>query len=199
MKKKHIFLKTIASVSLLTGLLFSSIAYAADVSSTKDIPIGGSGQMEMVGMIEPTILSVTMPSFVPFSMGSSLAAQNKVISPRITMKNNSNVPVEIDVVYTKVDLSNLNNVTWSNTGNVGDKEIAIGLKQEETKGEMPEDLSNAIWLLANQPQNLRIMNLGAVEEDAVYVVGTLGTEVSDNATFNVTPTFVVKKAAATTP
>ena len=199
MKKKHTLLKAITSVSLLTGLFFSSIAYAADVSSTKDIPIGGSGQMEMVGMIEPTILSVTMPSFVPFSMGSSLATQNKVISPRITMKNNSNVPVEIDVVYTKVDLSNLNNVTWSNTGNVGTKEIAIGLKPVETKDVMPEDLSNAIWLLANQSQNLRIMNLGAIEESAVYVVGTLGTEVSDNATFNVTPTFVVKKAAVTTP
>ena len=49
--------------------------------------VGGSGQMEMVGTIEPTILSVTMPSFVPFNISNSLSTQNKVISPRINVKN----------------------------------------------------------------------------------------------------------------
>ena len=191
--KKNIFLRLLLSVSLLTCLLFSTIAYAAETTPTKDIPVGGSGQVEMVGVVEPTILSVTMPSFVPFSIGNSLQTPNKVISPRIKMKNNSNIPVQIDVVYTNVDLRNLPNVSWSNTGVVQSNQIAIGLKHEETLNQMPEDLSNAIWLQANRSQNLHILKLDAVQEDAVYVVGTLGIDVSENATFNVTPTFVVRR------
>lgn len=191
MKKN--FIKMITSVSLLTMLLFSTIVNAADLSSTKDIPIGGSGQMEMVGIIEPTILSVTIPSIVPFSMGNSLPTENKVISPRVIMKNNSNIPVEIDVVYTKVNLENLNNVEWSNDGVVSDTGIAVGFKQEEALDEMPETLSNAMWLAANSYQNLKVLTLNATTEDAVYVVGTLGANVSENSTFTVTPTFVVKK------
>ena len=197
MRRKHILPKLFTSVVLLTSLLFSTIAYATDTTPTKDIPIGGSGQIEMVGMIEPTVLSVTMPSFVPFNIGSSLPSENKVISPRISMKNNSNIPVEIDVAYTNIDLRNLANVTWSDTGNVSANQIAIGFKLEETKNQMPDDLSNAIWLQENQTRYLKIMNLEAVKENAVYVVGTLGAEVPENVTFNVTPTFVVKKAAAT--
>ena len=191
---KNIFLRLLLSVSLLTCLLFSTIAYASETTPTKDIPVGGSGQVEMVGVVEPTILSVTMPSFVPFSIGNSLQTPNKVISPRIKMKNNSNIPVQIDVVYTNVDLRNLPNVSWCDTGVVNPNQIAIGLKQEETLNQMPEDLSNAIWLQANRSQNLHILKLAAVQEDAVYVVGTLGMDVSENATFNVTPTFVVKRA-----
>ena len=58
MKKRTIFLQ----FALAASLVFSTIASAASAASTKDIPIGGSGQMEMVGTIEPTILSVTMPT-----------------------------------------------------------------------------------------------------------------------------------------
>ena len=64
------------------------------------------------------------------------------------MKNNSNVPVRIDVTYTKVDLSKLKNVSWSDTGTVNSNQIAIGLKQEETKDEMPKTLTQARWLKA---------------------------------------------------
>ena len=123
MKKKILFLQLV----LIASLLFSTVSYAADVNSNRDIPVGGSGQIEMVGTIEPTILSVTMPTFVPFNISSSLSTQNKVISPRIRMKNNSNIPVRVDVSYTKVDLGKLNNVAWSNTGTVNDNQIAIGL------------------------------------------------------------------------
>ena len=151
----------------------------------------------MVGTIEPTILSVTMPTFVPFNISNSLSTQNKVISPRIQMKNNSNIPVRVDVSYTRVDLSKLNHVEWSNTGTVTDNQIAIGLKQEETKNEMPTGLSQARWLKANQTQNLNVLILNANQEGALYVVGALGQNVSDNGTFNVTPTFVVSKTSAT--
>ncbi|MCI9083231.1 MAG: hypothetical protein HFI70_13305 [Lachnospiraceae bacterium] len=191
MKKKALFL----SLALAASMLFSNISYAADASSTRDIPVGGSGQMEMVGTVEPTILSVTMPTFVPFNISSSLSTQNKVISPRINMKNNSNVPVRIDVTYTKVDLSKLKNVTWSDTGTVGADQIAIGLKQEETKNEMPKTLAQARWLKANQKQDMNVLILDSNQEGALYVVGTMGDGVSDNGTFNVTPTFVVSRTS----
>ena len=177
---------------LTAALLFSTVSYA---SSTKDIPVGGSGQIEMMGTIEPTILSVTMPTFVPFSISNSLSTQNKVISPRIAMKNNSNVPVRVDVTYTKVDLSKLNNVSWSDTGTVNSKQIAIGLKQEETKDQMPESLSQARWLKANVKQDMNVLALSANQEGALYVVGTLGQDVSENGTFTVTPTFVVSRTS----
>ena len=191
MKKKTLFLQFV----LIASLLFSTVSYAADVNSNKDIPVGGSGQIEMVETIEPTILSVTMPTFVPFNISSSLSTQNKVISPRIRMKNNSNIPVRIDVSYTKVDLGKLSNVEWSNTGTVNDNQIAIGLKQEEAKDEMPTSLSQARWLKANQYQDMNVLILNANQEGALYVVGTLGQNVTDNGTFNVTPTFVVSKTS----
>lgn len=193
MKKKSFLLQ----LALIASLLFSTVSYAADTSSSRDIPVGGSGQIEMVGTIEPTILSVTMPTFVPFNISNSLSTQNKVISPRIQMKNNSNIPVRVDVSYTRVDLSKLNHVEWSNTGTVTDNQIAIGLKQEEAKNEMPTGLSQARWLKANQTQNLNVLILNANQEGALYVVGALGQNVSDNGTFNVTPTFVVSKTSAT--
>ena len=179
MKKRNIILQ----FALAASLLFSTVTYAATASSPKDIPVGSSGQMEMVGTIEPTILSVTMPSFVPFNISNSLQSQNKVISPRINVKNNSNIPVQLE------------NVSWSNNGTVNANQIAIGLKQEEIENEMPEDLVHAKWLKENQKQDTNIMVLDASQKGAMYVVGTLGAKVSENATFNVTPTFVVSKTS----
>ena len=191
MKKKSIFLQLV----LAATLLFSTVTYAAEVNSTRDITVGSSGQMEMIGTIEPTIFSVTMPTFVPFNISNSLSTQNKVISPRIIVKNNSNVPVQIDVAYTYVNLDKMQNVQWSNTGTVDANEIAIGFKQETAEGEMPTDLAQARWLHANDYQDMNVMILDSNQEGAMYVVGTLGKDVSESATFNVTPTFVVSKTS----
>ncbi len=193
MKKKTLFLQ----LALAATLMFSTVTYAAEVTSTRDIPVGGSGQMEMVGTIEPTILSVTMPTFVPFNLSSSLSTQNKVISPRINVKNNSNIPVQVDVAYTAVDMSKMPNVGWSDDGSVKPNQIAIGLKQEDAEGEMPTGLAHARWLKKNTAQDMNVMILDANQEGAMYVVGTLGQEVSESATFNVTPTFVVSKTTQT--
>lgn len=193
MKKKTLFLQ----LALAATLMFSTVTYAAEVTSTRDIPVGGSGQMEMVGTIEPTILSVTMPTFVPFNLSSSLSTQNKVISPRINVKNNSNIPVQVDVAYTAVDMSKMPNVGWSDDGSVKPNQIAIGLKQEDAEGEMPTNLAHARWLKKNTAQDMNVMILDANQEGAMYVVGTLGQEVSESATFNVTPTFVVSKTTQT--
>ncbi len=191
MKKKSLILQ----LTLAASLLFSTVTYAAEITSTRDITIGSSGQMEMIGTIEPSILSVTMPTFVPFNISNSLDTQNKVISPRINVKNNSNIPVQVDVAYTDVNISKLKNTEWSDTGTVGPNQIAIGLKQETVEGEMPTDLSHARWLKANKPQDMNVLILDANKEGAMYVVGTLGQNVSESATFNVTPTFVVSKTS----
>lgn len=186
---------SILSLALSASLLLSSFAFASETKTTKDIPVGSSSQMEMVGTIEPTILSVTMPSFVPFNISNSIATQNKVVSPRINVKNNSNIPIQVDVSYTKVDMSKMTNTTWSDDGVVNDTQIAVGFKAEETLNKMPEDLSHARWLAANKRQDMNVMILDANQEGAMYVVGTLGALVSESATFNVTPTFVVSRTS----
>lgn len=190
MKKSTLF-----STVLSATLLLSSLAFAAEVKNTRDIPVGSSGQMEMVGTIQPTILSITMPTFVPFNISSSLSGQNKVISPRIPVKNNSNVPVQVDVTYANVDLSKLRDTTWSDNGAVKDNQIAIGFKKEVEVNKNPEDLSQTRWLQANKVQDTNVMILDANQEGAMYVVGTLGNLVSESATFNVTPIFVVGKTS----
>lgn len=177
------------------SLLISTVSFAAETKTNRDIPVGGSGQIEMVGTIEPTILSVTMPTFVPFNISNSVSTQNKVISPRINVVNNSNVPIQVDVVQTAVDLSKMKNTAWSNTGAVGDNQIAIGLKAEETANQMPADLNHTRWLQANQTQDMNVLILDSNQEGAMYVVGTMGELVSESATFNVTPTFVVSKTS----
>lgn len=191
MKKIFKILSFVLSVSLL----FSSSAFAAETMASKDIPIGSSGQMEMIGTIEPTILSVTMPSFVPFNISNSLSSQNKVISPRINVSNNSNVPIQVDVAYTSVDMTKMRNTTWSDNGEVNDNQIAIGFKQEERLNEMPADLLNTKWLAANKHQNMNVLILDANQQDAMYVVGTIGALVSGSTTFNVTPTLIVRKTS----
>lgn len=191
MKKKTIFLQLVLAASMF----FSTAAYAAEVTSTRDIPLGSSGQMEMVGTIEPTILSVTMPTFVPFNISNSLSTQNKVISPRINVKNNSNVPVQVNVASTKINLDNLTDTSWSDDGTVNAHQIAIGLKQAGAGDEMPEDLSHTRWLKQHMDQEMNVLILDANQEGAMYVVGTLGQDVSESATFNVTPTFVVSKTS----
>ncbi len=192
MKKKTLFLQ----FALAASLLFSTAAYAAEKASVRDIPIGGSGQMQMVGTIEPTLLSVTMPTFVPFDISNSLSTQNKVVSPKINVKNNSNVPVQVDVAYANVDISNLKNTTCSDDGIVKANQIAIGLKEEDGD-KLPEDLSHVRWLQANKEQNTNVLILDGNQNGTLYVVGTLGEKVSESGTFNVTPTFVVSKTSIT--
>ena len=78
---------------------------------------------------------------------------------------------------------------------VNDNQIAIGLKQEDTPNTMPTDLANTRWLKDNQTEEMNVMVLNSNQEGAMYVVGTLGQKVSESATFNVTPTFVVSQTS----
>ena len=192
MKKHKSFF---AMTALILSLILPVSAIAADTTTTQDVPIGTSNVIEMIGTIEPTIMSVTMPTFVPFNMSNSLTGQNKVLSPRITMKNNSTVPVKINVTYVSVDMSELVGAQWSDTGTVNENQIAIGLKEEETQGQQPSTLNGAKWLQRNKSQNSNILILNSNDSGAVYVVGTLGSKVAENGTFSVIPTFVVSRTS----
>ena len=182
---------------VLIGALLVTRAYGADLpigASNMDIPIGASGDMVMVGTVEPTIMSVTMPTYVPFHIARAVQGDNKVISPRITVTNNSSVPVSLEVSYTRVDLSKLPGTTWNNGQYVGNNQIAIGFQPETTVNQMPTSLAGTKWLQANVFQNVNVMSLSAYGESAMYVVGTLGSAVPENNTFSVIPTFVVRQA-----
>ena len=139
-------------------------------------------------------LERTMPTYVPFDISRSVQGDNKVVSPRITITNNSSVPVSVDVTYTAVDLSKLPGTTWSDSGSVEGNQIAIGFQAETASEQLPTTLSGTRWLVANNAQNTTIASMGALESASVYVVGTLGNAVPENNSFTVTPTFVVRQA-----
>ena len=190
MKRKNLL--RFLAVVLIMGL-FTVNAYAAGSYQDKDIPIGSSSEVLMVGEIEPTIMSVTIPSYVPFHISRSIETENKVISPRITMISHSGVPVSVDVVYTNVNLSNLQGTTWGSDRYVSDNQIAIGFQPETIANQMPTSLAGTKWLQANTYQNVHVMSLTAYGESTMYVVGTLGSAVPENDTFSVIPTFVVRQ------
>lgn len=190
MKRK---LSAFLAAMLIAGL-FVTGANASNSYQSGDIPIGSSNEVLMVGTIVPSIMSVTMPTYVPFHVSRTVEGDNKVISPRITMTNNSSVPVSLDVVYTAVDLSNLQGTTWAESPNVGRNQIAIGFQRETRANQMPTTLNQTTWLKANTQENISVMSLDAYGKDTMYVVGTLGDAVPENNTFSVIPTFVVRKA-----
>ena len=191
MKHRKVF-RFIATV--LAAAMLMVTAYAADNYQSKDLPVGSSSEVLMVGQIEPTVMSVTVPSYVPFHISRSIGGDNKVISPRITISSHSGVPVNVNVAYTSVDLSNLAGTSWSNSGNVGSNQIAIGFQTETTVNQMPTSLSQTKWLAANSWQNLNIATLTPYGSSATYVVGTLGSSVPENSTFTVTPLLIVSQA-----
>ncbi len=201
MKKKMLI--SALAVMLVAGVLMSGsyaaasdgiVGYAVEAYQDEDIPIGSSNEVTMVGTVEPTIMSVTMPTYVPFHISRSVQGDNKVISPRINIINNSSIPVSLDVVYTAVDLSRLPGAAWAIGPVVDSNQIAIGLQPESLANQMPTTLEQTRWLVDNMAQNVNIISLSAYDSSAIYVVGTLGSAVPENESFTVTPTFVVREA-----
>ena len=180
--------------AILIAVLSTTGAGAVGSYQDKSIPIGSSSEVLMVGEIEPTVMSVTVPSYVPFHISRSVAGENKVVSPRITMTSHSSVPVRVYVVYTKVNLDGLKGTTWASSQNTGSNQIAIGFQAETLANQMPTSLEQTKWLLANTAQSLNIANLNPYGSSVMYVTGTLGSDVPEDSSFTVTPTFVVSKA-----
>ena len=59
--------------------------------------------------------------------------------------------------------------------------------------QMPTSLDGTKWLRANSSDTINITSISALDSSIMYVVGTLGVAVPENA-FTVTPTFVVRQA-----
>lgn len=192
MKRK--MLCTFLSFILVAALSVPAV-YASSGYQSGDVPIGSSNEVLMVGTIMPSIMSVTMPTYVPFHLSRTIEGTNKVISPRITITNNSSIPVSLDVVYTAVDLTKLPGTSWGIGPNVAANEIAIGFQLETLTNQMPTTLSQTAWLQANVQQNLNVMSLNAYGSNSMYVVGTLGDAVPENSSFSAIPTFVVRQAS----
>lgn len=179
---------------VLAAALFSASAFAAGSYQDKDLPLGSSSEVLMVGEIEPTLMSVTIPSYVPFHISRSVEGENKVISPRVTILSHSGVPVNVDVAYTTVNLNGLKGTTWSDGQNVGENQIAIGFQPETLSNQLPTTLGQTKWLQANSPQYLNLTSLNPYGSSTLYVVGTLGAAVPEDSSFTVTPIFVVSTA-----
>lgn len=191
MKKNHIrgiLLAAVVAVSLLTT------AYAANNYQTSNVPIGASSEVVMAGNIEPTLMTVVLPAYVPFTVSRALEGSNKVISPRITMSNLSGVPVSVIVTDNRVDLSDLQGTTWDSTGKPSSRQVAIGFQPETIENQMPVSLNQTKWL-AQGRQNLPIADLYSYANSTVYVVGTLGDQVPEEGSFTVIPTFVVSRVS----
>lgn len=182
----------IIMLTMLAAVLLATSVFAADAYQSANVPIGSSSEVVMAGNIEPTLMSVTLPSYVPFTVSRSLEGTNKVISPRITMSNLSGVPVEVNVTYNRVNLSGLQGTTWNSTGNVASNQISIGFQAETDENQMPVSLNQTQWL-AQGAQFLNVANLYAYGNSSVYVVGTLGDQVPEEGAFTVIPTFVVSR------
>ena len=181
--------------SLMAVSLFVTAVYASNNGyQSGDVPIGSSNEVLMVGTVVPSVMSVTIPSYVPFHVSRAIEGDNKVISPRITVTNHSSVPVSLDVAYTSVDLSKLQDTVWGIGPSVAPNEIAIGFQPELLADQMPTGLDQTTWLQANVQQNVSVMSLNPYGSNTMYVVGTLGGAVPENNSFSVIPTFVVRQA-----
>lgn len=190
MKKTHI--RSLLLAALAAALLLST-AYAANGYQTSNVPIGSSSEVVMEGSIEPTLMTVVLPAYIPFTVSRALEGTNKVISPRITMSNLSGVPVGVTVTENRVDLRNLQGTTWNSTGNPGSQQIAIGFQPETVENQMPTSLNQTKWLSEGR-QNLALADLYSYSNSTVYVVGTLGDQVPEEGSFTVIPTLVVSRS-----
>lgn len=189
MKRYHI--RGLLLAALAAALLLTT-AYAAGGYQTSNVPIGSSSEVVMDGSIEPTLMSVVLPAYVPFTVSRALEGSNKVISPRITMSNLSGVPVSVTVSDNRVDLSGLQGTTWNSAGYPGGTEISIGFQPEVTENQMPAALSQTRWLAVGR-QSLPVADLYSYASSTVYVVGALGDQVPEEGSFTVIPTFVVSR------
>ncbi len=187
--------KLIAIISAMAIVATAVTAYATD--TTTSITVGHSGKpIEMVGTIEPTILSVTMPSSIYFDMSKSFTGDNKVLSPQIRVVNNSNIKLSVSIDSAVVDISGLPNTQWSDDGMVmsNENKIAIGFQNVTAVEARPTTIGNATWI-SNGINNKKVMDIMPSKTGYAYAVGKMGDAVPEdsNATFSVVPIFVVHK------
>lgn len=191
-------LNLVLAVCMLMLAMLCPVVYAAqpylDSGQGIDIAIQGGKSIELVGRVQPTIISVTMPAYIPFDMNYSLPTDNKVISPTIDVTNHSTVAVDISVGRTSVDLTGMRSARWSDSGNqILPNQIAVGFMASD---QMPEGLpENEVKWLRNGANNTALLtNLQTNAVGRLFVVGNIGSEAGSEGTFTVTPTLLVEVA-----
>lgn len=192
-------LNLILAVCMLMIACMCPVVYADDLPALLDsghgidIALEGGKSIDLVGTVQPTIISVTMPAYIPFDMNYNLSTQNKVISPTIDVTNHSTVAVDISVGRTSVNLTGMRNARWSDSGTVvGDNQIAVGFMESDS---MPSTLPDTVKWLRNGVNNTPLLtNLATNDVGRLFVVGNIGKDAGSEGTFTVTPTLLVEVA-----
>lgn len=189
------------AVCMLLTMFLCPAAYAAPanpydsgIGGGIDIATQGGKSIQLVGTVDPTVISVTMPAYIPFDLSYGVARENKAVSPVIDVTNHSTVPVNITVGNTSVDLTKLKGATWSDNGAPGmlqPSQVAVGFVQAN---EEPDYLYNAIWLNRGANDKALLTHLGSNSVGRLFIVGNIGYNVTSTGSFTVTPTLLVKKA-----
>ncbi len=186
--------------AILAALALVSVVAQGSSYNNIDIAADEGKQVTMIGTIVPSVISVTLPAVIPFDISKNVTGENKVISPVVTIKNNSTIPLFVSIRQTNIDMRSLGSTQWSDTGEVNDydNKIAVGFKKVfYATDARPTTVSSSYWLRSGDNQ-IGLMELPRNSDGYAYVVGRIGNAVPENAgtTFSVVPTFVVTTTSA---
>lgn len=73
-RKLSVFLAAVMAISLFVTAVYASSSYQAG-----DVPIASSNEVLMVGTVVPSVMSVTMPTCVPFHVSRTIERNNNDI------------------------------------------------------------------------------------------------------------------------
>lgn len=192
MKKIHgKAIALILSLAFVIGCLPAVSASAASYSDSGATIVDSGGTLiGMAGTTQNTILSVTMPSYIPFELSRNISMENKAVSPRIDITNNSEIPVEVYVSDVDCDFSQIpyccldTDPEWVSQSSY---ELAVGFQVQQTA---PSTFRNAKWFHEGI-QHMTLTTISAKDTQSMYVVAALGTQVPDGRSFTLIPTVVV--------
>lgn len=189
-------LALILSLCVMIGMaapVFAAVgAYDTAFVDSGDVNINAENgnDVELRGNIVPTILSVTMPSYIPFDMSKTLPTENKVVSPRITVSNHSAAPVTVYVDNTKINLKEIPGAFWQTSRYTYDKGIAIGFTENAVASSLDDGLVK--WLQDGK-QHTDLTRVYPNSSSALYVAGSLGYSVPETGAFSVVATMVARQ------
>lgn len=193
MKKVLALILSLCVMLSMASPVFAAVrALDTGVVDSGDVNINAENgnDVELRGNIVPTILSVTMPSFIPFDLSKTLPTENKVVSPRIEVRNNSAAPVVIYVDNTKIDLRAIPGAFWQTNRYTYNKGIAIGFTEHYASSTLDDGVVK--WLQDGK-QHTELTRVYPNSANALYVAGSLGNLVPETGTFSVVATLVARQ------
>lgn len=190
MKKINVkAISLILSIAFVVGCL-PGIAANADSYKDSGVTIVDSDgtQIEMAGQVKQTILSVTMPSYIPFEVSKNISSENKAVSPKIEITNNSEVPIKVYVSNVDCDFSQLPYCCLRDDPRfMSQYDMCIGFEMAENE---PTSTRNGCWMRKGE-QNTMLATINPKDTQPMYVVAVVGSDVPDGRSFTMIPTIVV--------